>query len=62
MFVKTLVAQATIDRFHKAILLRFAWRVLTPSEDSMTGEFEAVVADHHARHGPKQRAVGKPFH
>ncbi len=57
MFVQTLVAQATIERFHQAILLRLAGcdvmpldpGVLTLGEDGMTGQLGAVVADHHAR-------------
>ena len=56
VFVQALVAQATIERFHKAILLRLAGRdvmpldagILAPGEHGMTGQFGAVVADHHA--------------
>ena len=57
VFVQTLVAQATIERFYKAILLRLPRGnvvpldagVLTPGEDGVTGQFGAVVADNHAR-------------
>lgn len=56
MFVQTLVAQATIERFHKAILLRlprgdvvpFDPGDLTSGEDGMIGQLGAVVVDHHA--------------
>jgi hypothetical protein len=65
MFVQTLVAQATIERFHKAIPLRLPRGdvvpldpcVLASGEDGMTGQLGApfgftqdrIVADHHAR-------------
>lgn len=52
VLVQTFVAQATIERFHEAILLRLAGRnvmpldagVLAPGEHGMTGQFGAVVA------------------
>ncbi len=57
MLVQALVAQATIERFHKAVLLRLARRDVVPldpgvlalGEDGVTGQFGAIVADHHAR-------------
>ena len=57
VLVQAFVAQATIERFHEVILLRLARRdvmpldagVLTPGQDSMTGQLGSVVADHHAR-------------
>ena len=56
VLVQALVAQATIEQFHKAVLLRLAGRdvmpldagVLASGEHGMTGQFGAVVADHHA--------------
>jgi hypothetical protein len=57
VFVQALVAQATIERFYRAILLRLTRRdvmpfdpgVLAPGEDGMTSQLDAVVADHNAR-------------
>ncbi len=57
VLVQTLVAQAAIERFHEAVLLRLAGRnvmplnagVLAPGEHGMTGQLGAIVADHHAR-------------
>lgn len=57
MLVQALVAQATIKRFHEAVLLRLAGcdvvpldpGILAPGEGRMTGQLGAVVADHHAR-------------
>jgi hypothetical protein len=57
VLVQALVAQATIERFDEAVLLRLPRGdvvpldagVLTPGEDGMTGQFGAIVADHHAR-------------
>ena len=51
VFVQALVAQATIERFHKAVLLRLARSdvmpfdpgVLAPSQNGMTGQFGAVA-------------------
>ena len=51
VLVQALVAQATIERFHEAVLLRLARRdvmpldpgVLAPREDSMTGQLGAVA-------------------
>lgn len=56
VLVQALVAQATIERFHKAILLRLARGnvvsrdagVLAPGEDGVTGQFGPIIADHHA--------------
>lgn len=57
MLVKEFFAQATIECFHKSILLRLARRdvapldagVLAPSKDRVAGQFGAVIADHPAR-------------
>ena len=57
MLVQAFVAQATIERFHEAVLLRLAGRdvmpldarVLISGEHGMAGQFGAVVAGHHAR-------------
>ena len=56
VLVQALVAQATIERCHKAILLRLARGNVVPldagvlalGENSMTGQLGAIVADHHA--------------
>lgn len=55
--VQTRVAQATIERLHKAVLLRLTLRgvipldpgILAPGGNGMTGQFGAGVAKHHAR-------------
>ena len=57
MLVQTFVAEATIERFHEAVLLRLARRdvmpfdagVLAPGEHGMTGQFGSVVTDDQAR-------------
>jgi hypothetical protein len=57
VFVQALVARATIKAFDEAVLLRLARRdvipfdpgVLASGEDGVTGQLNAVVADHHAR-------------
>jgi len=57
VLVQALIAQATIERFYKAVLLWLAKRdvmpldadVLASGEHGMTGQLGAVVADHHAR-------------
>ena len=56
VLVQALVAQATVKRFHKAVLLGLARRdvmplnpcVLALREHGATGQLSAVVADHHA--------------
>jgi len=57
VLVQAFVTQATIERFHEAVLLRLARSdvlpfdagVLAPGQNGMTGQFGTVVADHHAR-------------
>lgn len=57
VLVQALIAQATIERFHEAVLLRLAGRdlvpldagVMAPGEDGMAGQFGPVVADHQTR-------------
>ena len=57
VFVQALVAQTTVKRFGKAVLLRLARRgvrpldrgVLAPGEDGVTGQLSVIVADDHTR-------------
>jgi hypothetical protein len=63
VLVEALVAQATIERFHKAILLRlygcdvmlFDARVLAPGQNGVTGQFGPIVA----YNPPRLRAVSR---
>lgn len=67
VLVQALVAQATIERFHEAVLLRLARcnvmpldaGVLASGEHGMTGQFGAVVAGHHARQPATLRNSGE---